>query len=294
MRKLRFACCVVPALLIGTFGCHQTGRESAIATAPSKPGVSFDQTMVTVTSSRGRTDTATLLLRTTSARGDARIDVVKGSFPSMGPFSPGPHGVVIMHDGGSEMLFLNPDQKQYLSIKPIAMMEGMQKMLEGMGGSMSFDTAGSQFSLDSVGPGPSIEGHPTLTYRLRTAMKMTMTMMGQSHVVDNQSSQEIQAATDLGNFGDFASMNRFAELTQAMGFPKGFYENLAAKRRRIRGFPLRAVSHTTTSADRVTRTIDQTIETRNVKRLAVPDSLFVVPADYKPVTMPMMQGMPAH
>jgi len=283
MRRLRFACWAIPA-----FMC------AAPVIAQSKPGVSFDQTMVTVTitSSTGRTDTATTVLRTTSAGGDGRIDLEQGSFPNMGPFSPGAHAVMIMHDGGTEMFFLNPDQKQYLSIKPIAMMEGMQKMLEGMGGSMSFDTAGTQLSLDSVGPGPSIDGHPTLTYRLRTAMRMTMSMMGQSHVVDNQSSQEIQAATDLGDFAEVASMNRFAELTQAMGFPKGYFEKLAATRRRIRGFPLRGVTHTTTSADGVTRTIDQTIETRNVKRLAVPDSLFSIPADYKPVTMPM-PGMPA-
>jgi hypothetical protein len=278
MRKLRFACWAIPAFLCAT-----------PVIAQSKPGVSFDQTMVTttITSSQGRTETATTVLRTTSAGGDGRIDLVQGSFPNMGPFSAGAHAVMIMRDGGTEMFFLNPDQKQYLSIKPLAMMEGMQKMLEGMGGSMSFDTAGTQLSLDSVGPGPSIDGHPTLTYRLRTATKMTMSMMGQSHVVDNQSSQEIQAATDLGDFAEVASMNRFAELTQAMGFPKSYFEKLAATRRRIRGFPLHGVTHTTTSADGVTRTIDQTIETRNVKRLAVPDSLFSIPADYKPVTVPM-------
>jgi hypothetical protein len=281
MRKLRFAWCAIPGFLC-----------AAPVSAQSKPGVSFDQTMVTITGSSGRTDTTTVMLRTTSAGGDGRIDVEKGSFPNMGPFSSGPHGVMIMHDGGSEMAFLNPDQKQYLSIKPIAMMEGMQKMLEGMGGSMSFDTAATQLSLDSVGPGPSMDGHPTLTYRLRTGMRMTMSMMGQSHVVDNQSSQEIQAATDLGDFAEVASMNRFAEVTQAMGFPKGYFEKLSATRRRIHGFPLRAVTHTTTSADGVTQTIDQTIEMRNVQRLAVPDSLFVVPADYKPVRMPM-PGMPA-
>ena len=273
--------CAIPALLIAT-----------TAMAQSKPGVSFDQTMVSITTVQGRTDTATTVIHTTSASGDARIDVEKGSLPKMGPFSAGPHAAIIMRDGGKEMFFLNPDEKQYLSIKPIAMMEGMQKMLEGMGGSMSFDTAGTQLSLDSVGPGPSIEGHATLTYRLRIAMKMTMSMMDQSNVVDTQSNQEIQAARDLGDFAGVASMNRFAELTQAMGFPKGYFENLAATRRRIRGFPLRAVTHTTSTANGVTRTTDQAIETRNLKRLPVPDSLFVVPADYKPVKMPM-PGMPA-
>ncbi len=261
--------------------------------AQSKPGVSFDQTMVSVTSARGRTDTATIVTHTTSASGDARIDLEKGSFPTLGAFSPGPHAVTIMHDGGKEIFFLNPDQKQYLLFKPVAMMEGVQKMLESLGGSMSVDTSASRVNLDSVGPGLAIDGHPTLTYRVTTVMRVTISMMGESHVVDNQSTQEIQVATDLGDFAGVLGMNGFAEATQAIGFPKGYLENLAATRRRMHGFPLRAVTHTTTSANGMTRTVVQTIETRNVKRLPVPDSLFLIPADYKPGTMPPMPGMPA-
>ena len=274
--------CAIPALLIAT-----------TAMAQSKPGVSFDQTMVNVTTARNRTDTATTVMHTTSASGDSRIDVEKGSFPKMGPFSAGPHAVMIMRDGGKEIFFLNPDEKQYFSIKPIALMEAMQKMLEGMGGSMTMDTSGTRVTLDSVGPGPAIDGHPTLTYRVTTAIRMTMSMMGESRVVDNQSTQEIQIATDLGDFAYVASMNRFAEITQAMGFPKAAFEDLAATRRRMHGFPLRAVTHITGTANGMTRTVVQTIETRNVKRLPVPDSLFLIPADYKPGTMPPMPGMPA-
>lgn len=281
MRNLRFACCVISAFVYGTTAMGQ-----------SKPGVSLDQTMVSVTDPGGHTDT--LVTHTTSAGGDGRIDVEKGNFPNVGPFTVGPHAVMIMRDGGSEIIFLNPDEKKFLSIKPIAMMEGMQKMLEGMGGSMTVDTSVSRVSLDSVGPSAAIDGHPMLTYRLTSVMRMTMSMMGERHVVDTQSSQEIQAATDLGDFAGVASMNRFAEITQAMGFSKGYFENLSATRRKIRGFPLRAVIHTTTSAERMTRTATQTIDTRNVKRVTVPDSLFSIPADYKPVTMPAMPGMPAH
>jgi hypothetical protein len=278
---VKFARRAIPALLIAT-----------TATAQSKPGISSDQTMVSVISAKGRTDTAITVMHTTSAGSDSRIDLVDGKFATLGAFSPGPHAVTILHDGGMEILFLNPDQKQYLSFKPVAMMEGVQKMLESMGGSMSVDTSASRINLDSVGSGPPIDGHPTLTYKLTSVMRMTMSMLGQSHVVDNQSNQEIQVATDLGDFAGVATMNRFAELTQAMGFPKGYFENLATTRRRIHGFPLRTVTHTTTSAEGMTRTIVQTIETRNVRRLAVPDSLFVVPADYKPGTMPAMPGMP--
>lgn len=264
--------------------------SATTAVAQSKPGVSFDQTMVSVTEG-GRTDT--LVTHTTSVGGDGRIDVEKGSFPKIGPFAVGPHAVMIMRDGGSEILFLNPDEKQYLSIKPIAMMEGMQKMLEGMGGSMAVDTSVSRVNLDSVGPAAAIDGHPTLTYRLTSVMRMRMTMMGRTHVIDTQSSQEIQSATDLGDFAGVASMGRFAEITQAMGFSKGYFESLTSLRRKIHGFPLRAVIHTTTSAESMSRTVAQTIDTRNVKRVAVPDSLFLIPSDYKPVTMPAMPGMPA-
>ena len=293
MRPLRFACCAIPALLIATFGCHQSGRESPIVTAQSKLGVSFDQTLVTVTTASGRTDTATAVIHTTSVGGDTRIDLEKGSFSKLGPFSAGPHAVMIMRDGIQEIFFLNPDEKQYASINLVAMMDGMQKMLEGMGGSMTMDSSGTSVTLDSLGRGPAIDGHPTLTYRVATVIRMKISMMGESRVVDNRSTQEIQVATDMADFAYVAGMNRFAEITQTIGFPKAAFEKMAATRRRMHGFPLRAVAHTTSSANGMTRTVVQTMETQNVKRVAVPDSLFSIPADYKLVTMRAMPGMPA-
>jgi hypothetical protein len=281
MRYLKLAHSALPALLF-----------AATATAQSRPGISFDQTMNSVTSLRGRTDSATTVTRTTAAGSNARIDVEKGNIAkSIGPFSPGAHAVMIMRDGGKEMVFLNPDQKQYVSIKILEMMEGTQKILESMGGSMTIDTSVTRVSLDSVGPGPAIDGHPTLTYRLTAVMRMTMSMMGQRNVVDNQSIQEIQTATDLGDFSDLTTgVNRFTEIMQSMGFPKGYFDKLAATSRKMHGFPVRTVKHGTNSANGTTRTMVETTETRNVKRISVPDSLFAIPGDYKPVAVPGMPG----
>jgi hypothetical protein len=283
MRYLRLARCAIPAFLL-----------ASTVRAQSRPGISFDQTMISVTSFTGRTDSATSVMHATVAPGDARFDVEKGSiFANIGAFSPGPHGVMIMRDGGKEMIILNPDQKQYASIRPFEMMEGMQKMLEGMGGSMRVDTSATRIRLDSVGPGPAIDGHPTLTYRLTSVMRMTMSMMGESHVMDNQSTQEIQSATDLGDFAEVMGVNRFGELSQSMGFSKGYFDSVVKTWRKIRGVPLRIVNHTTSSANGTTRTAVQTIETRNIKRVTVPESLFAIPADYKPVRMPAMPDVPA-
>jgi hypothetical protein len=265
---------------------------ATMGTAQSRPGVSFDQTIHSVTLSASGIDTANTEMHMTAAGGDARIDVKNGKIvENMGPFSPGLHAVMIMRDSGREMVFLNPDQKQYLSIKPVEMMQGMQKMLESMGGSMTVDTSVTRVSLDSLGPGPTIDGHPTLKYRLTAVMRMTMSMNGERNVLDNQSTQDIQTAIDLGDFSDLTTgVNRFTEFSQTMGFPKGYLDKLAATHRKMRGFPLLSVKHSTISVNGTKRTAVETMETRNIKRVTVPDSLFVIPGDYKPVAMPGMPG----
>jgi hypothetical protein len=265
---------------------------AATAVAQSRPGASFDQTMSTVSSFNGRSDSATSEMHVVGAGGDSRIEVQSGKpVPNIGEFSPGTHAVIIMRDQGKQMVFLSPDQKQYLSFNASEMLERTQKMIESMGGSMTVDTSVTRISLDSLGPGPVIEGHPTLTYRLTSAVRMTMSMMGELNVVDIRSTQEIQSATDLGDFSDLSfNENPFAGLPQSMGFAKGYFEKLTAKNRKLRGFPLRSVTHSTATANGTTRMAVETIESRNIKRLLVPDSMFAIPGDYKAIPFPTMPG----
>jgi hypothetical protein len=268
---------------------------AATAAAQSKPGISLDQTIHTVATSASRTDSSTGELHMISAGTDVRIEIERGNLMlDTGPLPTGPRTVMIMHIGGGDMAFLNPDKKEYVSIKPFAMIEGMQKTLASMGGSMTVDTSATRISIDSLGPGPAIDGHPTLNYRLTMAIRMTMSMMGLSSVVDSRSTSEIQSATDLTGFADMNSgPNPFAEFSQGMGMTKDLSDKMAATRRKVRGFPLRSVKHSTTSVNGVTNDsaeIIETIETRNIKRVTVPDSVFAVPGDYKLITMPAGPG----
>lgn len=280
MRCRSFARYVVPALIL-----------PAAATAQARPGMSFEQTTRTVTTVAGRTDSTSSQTRITATGSDARMELMKGELAAVGPFPLGPHGVMITRDGGKELVYLNPDQKQFLTIKPFEMMEGARKMLESMGGSMTADTSASRVKIDSVGPGPTIDGHPTLTYRLTATMRMTMSMMGESHVVENQMTQEIQIATDVDDLLRLTTgENRLANIPEFVGLPKGYLEKLAAAGQKMRGFPLRTVKHTTTTMRGETRTAVETVEARNVRRLSVPNSLFVTPVDYKPVTLPGFSG----
>jgi hypothetical protein len=280
--RLKYACCAATAALI-----------SAPAAAQTRSGVSFDQTITTVHSTAGRVDSATNVIHALTAGSNMRIETTNNTlYPNMGAFSPGPHAVLLIRDGGAETVFLNPDSKEYLSVKPLEMMTGFRKMLESMGGSMTFDTSATRMTVDSVGPGPSIDGHPTVHYTMTTAMKATISVMGESMANENRSVTEIYSAPDMADFRDAAEgvMSQFAEAVRSMGMGDEMFEKMKQNQQMVRGFPLRLVKHSTLTQRGQTRTSTEIIESRNAHRVSAPDSLFAIPAGYKAVSMPVFPG----
>ena len=263
----------------------------AAAQAPS--GVSFDQTITTISTTSGHVDTTSNVLHALAAGSNMRIETTNNTlYPKMGPFNPGPHAVLLIRAGGSEMSFLNPDSKEYMSIKPLEMMAGFKKMLEGMGGSMTFDTSVTRMSVDSVGPGPTIDGHQTVHYTLKTAVKMTVSMMGETMTNEDVSTTEIYTAPDMSEFSEATSgmMNQFADVARSMGMDGALAQKMRADQHKLRGFPLRLVKQGTQTQRGVTRTSTETIESRDAKRVPAPDSLFAIPAGYKAVALPATPG----
>jgi hypothetical protein len=262
---------------------------SVTAGAQSRMGVSFDQTIVSVKSTAGNYDSTTNVIHAIDAGTNMRIETTNNTlYPAMGTFSPGPHAVMLMRNGGAETVFINPDSKEYLTIKPLDMMAGVKKMLEGMGGSMTFDSGATRFTVDSVGPGPTIDGHHTVHYVMNTALKSTISMMGQTMATEDASVMDIYTAPDMSDFRDATEgiMSQFADAVRSMGMGNGAFDKMKENRQKVRGFPLRIVQHGTTTQRGQTRTHTETIESRNAKRVSVPDSLFAIPAGYKSVAAP--------
>jgi hypothetical protein len=263
---------------------------SPIAAAQTRPGVSFDQTITSVASSAGHYDSSTNVVHTTSNGSEVRMEMSNtSSMPRMGSMGGGSPAIIIMRDAGKQMLFLNPEDKEYMSMKPFDMIDAAKKMLESMGGTFSFDSSASTIRLDSIGPGQTIDGHPTLHYRLTTAVKVNVSMMGESMGIEDRSTSEIDAATDLADLRDFSMGvgEAAAGFSQTMSFAGDFFQKAAAAQKKMRGYPLRIVKHSTQSHGGTTNTITETIQTRNIKQINAPDSLFAIPAGYKPVSMPM-------
>ena len=261
--------------------------------AQTHPGMTFDETVHSGRALNTSNDsTTTSLLHFTTSRGNVRIDV-DGPVPDAGELPTGNgKSVMLLTDSGATITFINVGQKQYMSIKPNAMMEGVKKMMEAMGGQVVVDTAATKLSLDSLGPGPVLAGHPTLHYRLTTSLRMTMAMMGNSTTMEQQSVEDIYAATDLGELWDLnVSLNRLADIGQTVGLAPGFMERAKALQKRIRGLPIRLTKLETVKSEGRTRTVNEEITVSNIKRAEVPDSAFAIPAGYTPIAMPKLPSV---
>jgi hypothetical protein len=255
--------------------------------AQSQPGLAFD-----VYTRNGQGDTATNVVHMQATANAVRMEFEKR--PTGGQYRAlplGDHGVLIVRGSGTELILLDPAKKEYMSLKPLEMMEGARKMMESMGGSMTFDSAASTFQVDSLGPGPMIDGHSTLRYRTTVRTKMHMAMMGQEQTVESQVVSETQNAVDLADFATLMGPSGGARemvrsMTQTIGLPQSFVDQASNAARKAKGFPLHSERQTTAITPNGTLTRSDTSDIKNVRRASIPDSAFAVPADYKQTPFP--------
>lgn len=275
------------ALSIASLLCAVPSR------AQTHPGLTFDETVHSARTLNSSNDsTITSVLHFTTSRGNVRIDV-DGPVPDAGTLPTGDgRSVMLLTDSGATVTFINVAKKQYMSVKPNAMMEGVKKMMEAMGGQVVIDTAATKLALDSLGAGPVIAGHPTLHYRLNTSLRMTMAMMGNSQTMEQESVEDIYSAPDLGDVSDLnISLNRLANIGQTVGLAPEFMERAKALQKKIRGLPIRLTKVQTIKTQGRTHTVSEDITVSNVKRVDVPDSAFEIPAGYAPIATPKLPGV---
>lgn len=197
---------------------------------------------------------------------------------------------LIMIDSGKTLIFLDPREKRFLRIRPVEMMEGMQKLMEGIGASMSFDVTGDDPKAENLGAGPVILGHHTVHYRVTGGMKVSVTAMGQSQVTRMSSVGDEYLAHDFANVTD--PFRALGQNTMAAAFGPGaraYFDKMQAVRANLPGFPLRAEAHVVTSGAGRGSDIKSVSEVTGIQKTTASPSLFEVPAGYTPMTLPSMQ-----
>ena len=199
----------------------------------------------------------------------------------------------ILLDSGMTFILLQPKKKTYMRFRPAEMMQGMQKMMEGMGAAMKFDITGSDPKVEKIGAGPDILGHHTTHYRVTGTMKVSMAVMGQTHGMETKSEVDEYVAQDLANLTDpFRNLGSNSMGGVFGASAKDYMDKMKAARARIPGFPLRAETHAIVSGEGQGSDVKTVQEVTAIHMITAASSLFDVPAGYTEVTLPNMPTMP--
>jgi hypothetical protein len=236
--------------------------------------------------------------RAVASKGRVRIDM-KGNSRAMAMpgMAPSDEVSMIMLDNGKTILYLQPKTKQYMRFDPVEAVDGMQKMIAGMGGEMSFDITGDGPKLENLGAGPVILGYHTVHYRLTTGLKMTMSMMGESQEMEMSSTTDEYLAPDLGSIADpFRGMTSSGMSGMSGMFGSGnksYLEKIQAAFAKLpKATALRAETTVTVNGAGQQSHLKTTREVTGIEKITVSPHLFEVPAGYTKVQFPMGMNGP--
>jgi hypothetical protein len=237
----------------------------------------------------GAGDTAYI---TGHAVGDAtrlRIEVnTTGAGSQVSPLSASGPVSMIVSDSGKTITYLDAQRSTYMRVRPADMIQNMQQM-----GGMTMQFTETTASVDSLGAGPAVLGHPTSRYRVNTGMTMNMSAMGQSQSMKFSSTTEYLFARDVnGALNPFASLSGGDMVNMFGSANKDFAEKMRAAQAKLpKGTPLRATSSATMSAMGDTRTTSTVAEVTSLKWVPADKTAFEIPATYKEAQLPSMGAM---
>ena len=270
------------AALITLFPVTTLGGQ----TPPKSLAMDFRTTVIV----QGQADTGVIVGHAVGSADKVRMDLtMKGTGANVTPLSSDGLMTMILSDSGKTVRYLDAKNSHYIRMRPAEMFAQTQQM------GVKMDLTDSKATVDSLGAGPTILGHPTTHYRVGTGMTMNINAMGQQQTVTIASSADYYYATDIkGTLNPFASLSG-ADMTRAFtGTSKEFAEKLKAVQAKLpKGTPLKATSTATMSIpgmpSRVTNT--DAIVT-GIKWVDTDPKTFDVPASYTPLQLPSLNGAP--
>jgi hypothetical protein len=232
----------------------------------------------------GMPDTMVIMGHAVGSNDKMRIDLTTlGPNAQVSPISPAGPMSMIVTDSGRTINYLDAKQNQYLRVRPAEMLAEAQKT-----GDVKMDFSGAQVTVDSLGAGPAILGHPTLRYKISTGMTISMTAFGQSQSVKLSSATEYLFATDIkGVLNPFSSLSGNDQLNMFGASNKDFAAKMSAAQAKLpKRTPLRASSTATVVAQGQTRTTNTQAEVTSVQWVTADPKVFEIPANYTAGQLP--------
>jgi hypothetical protein len=216
----------------------------------------------------------------TGAQGNSEMFGAKGSY-------------FLVLDGGKKMLLVDPTKKQYMQWDMASMLAGMSKMINAVGGLVKMEMSDIKIDAQSLGAGETIQGYPTVHYRLVENYTISAKVFGRSSKSRSETTTDYFFAPTLKNLS-----NPFVQSGRAMAQSFDMFNNpdyksqMSAARAKIQfGVPLKSVVKTVSTDEKGKQTVSMvTSEMVNFKNIDVPKSTFAIPDGYAMVEMPKLDA----
>jgi len=264
----------------------QAVTKSPVVSPSAAKNLAMDFRTIVTTS--GMPDTGIIQGHAIGSADKLRMDLtMKGPGAQVSPLG-GPGGEVsmILSDSGKTVTYLDSKANHYLRVRPAEMLAQAQQT----GVKMAF--SGTEATVDNLGAGPVILGHPTSHYRIGTGMTMTISAMGQEQTVKISSTSDYYYANDIrGVINPFASLSGGDMAAMFGSSSKEFADKMKAMQAKLpNGTPLRASSSSTMISQGQTRVTNTQAEVTSVQWVDANPKVFEIPATFTPVTLPGMAG----
>jgi hypothetical protein len=259
---------------------------SLSAQAPTKNLAIDFRTTVTV---QGMPDTGIITGRAVGAADKVRMDLtMKGPGSQVSPLSADGSMSMIISDSGKTVTYLDTKGSHYIRMRPAEMFAQMQQMGAKM------DLSDTKATVDNLGPGPSILGHPTTHYRVATGMTMNINAMGQQQTVNIASASDYYYANDIkGAVNPFANLSGADMASALSGSSKEFADKLKVAQAKLpKATPLKATSTATMTVSGQTRITNTDAVVTAINWVDADPKAFEVPASYTPLQLPGLNGQP--
>jgi hypothetical protein len=193
---------------------------------------------------------------------------------------------LLTRDGGKTMLMVDPTNKTYMTWDMEAMMNTAGQAMQQMGGMVKLTVSDPKVEQLLDEAGGQVAGQATRHYRYRTSYGTTVTVLGMRKASTTVREEDVWATTKLTEIGLGAWLKNKP--------PKLGNDELdalvRAEMEKVKGFPLKRVSVTTTTDSKGRATTNTvTTEVTELKRTSFPAGIFEIPADFTEQSMPSLK-----
>ena len=285
---LRFASAAFALAPLSYITAQAVSKPPAVVSPSAAKNLAMD--FRTIVTTRGMPDTSVIQGHAIGSSDKLRMDLtMKGPGAQVSPLGGlGGEVTMILTDTGKTVTYLDSKATNYLRVRPADMLAQAQQTGVKMGFS------GTEATVDNLGAGPAILGHPTSHYRTGTGMTMTISAMGQEQVVKISSTSDYYYANDIkGVVNPFASLSGGDMAAMFASSNKEFADKMKAMQAKLpNNTPLRASSSSTMISQGQTRVTNTLAEVTSVQWVDANPKVFEIPSTYTPVTLPGMAGAP--